>query len=92
MDRKDIKGLAAKKYNVETDNSKLQPHGSGIFFKQMIREALEKKLPLYKNKDILNKLSGMKLAEEVPPEIICAAINILAYIDSMDAIERMDSH
>jgi len=91
MNRNNISGLA-KTYNAETDFSGNKPHGSGLHYIQAIQKAIDENIPLYKNKDILEKISGTRFLEEIPDDLIGASREILAYLNSMDAKERKDSH
>ena len=56
-----------------------------MHFKYLIQDAIDKNVPLYKNREILKKLSGKNYIEDIPDGVIRATKEILAYIKGTDA-------
>jgi flagellar biosynthesis protein len=80
-----INKAVAIKYSDDKNNPKSAiARGSGSFAEKMIIEAVEKGIPIYKDEDLLNKLTNLDFLKDVPEDLYNVAADVMEFVYKMD--------
>lgn len=76
-----IKRVAALQYDPETDNAPhLTAYGQGELAEKILEIALENKIAIHRDQDLIEILSTLELGSEIPEEIFELVAEILAFV------------
>lgn len=67
---------------------KILATGKGHVAEKIIREARESNVPIHYDARLANTLSKLDFDEYIPPELYEAVIQVLMYVDKVDAVRE----
>ncbi len=67
---------------------KILATGKGHVAEKIIREARESNVPIHYDARLANTLSKLDFDEYIPPELYEAVIEVLMYVDKVDAVRE----
>lgn len=84
-DELDVKRAVALRYRQDQDHApKIIAIGRGEIARRIIKEAMERGIPLYEDPELVNLLSKLPLGSEIPPELYRAVAEVLVFIYQLD--------
>ncbi|SHJ05301.1 EscU/YscU/HrcU family type III secretion system export apparatus switch protein [Lutispora thermophila] len=87
-----VKKAAALSYNSEKDVApKIVASGRGLIAENIIKAAIENKVPVFQNSDLVDSLLNFQLGSEIPPELYVVVAEVLAFISYIDKVKG-DKH
>lgn len=89
MNEKDFKDLTAVAVAYEPGEKapKILATGKGEVAERIIEKAKENDVPLYKDNQLADTLSRLKIGDAIPPELYEVVAEILVFVDDMDRLK-----
>ena len=89
MDKEILKKKAvALKYDIEDVAPKVVGKGQGYVAEKILDRAVENKIPVYKDKQLVSDLMGINLGDNIPPELYEVVASVLVFISDLDKMEE----
>ncbi len=85
MDRDKRKKAAALKYDAEIGSApRVTAKGQGTVAENIIEMAEKHNVPVHKDSDLVEVLSGLDMEEEIPQDVYLAVAELLAFVYSIN--------
>lgn len=86
MNKKEIKKVAAIKYDVSDAAPKLVAKGAGIVADKILEKAEEHDIPTYQDAELVETLSKLEMGDFIPPELYQVVAEIMVFVTDLDKL------
>ncbi len=78
----------ALSYEPEAGAPKVIASGKGYLADRIIQRAKETDIPVHRDEQLADRLSGLEIGAMIPPELYDVVAEILVFVDRMDRIKE----
>ncbi len=85
MDKNNKNKAVALKYSKDDISPKVIAKGQGVVAKNILQKAIDENITIYEDKDLVDKLIGLDIDEQIPEELYEVVAEIIFYVYSLDS-------
>lgn len=90
-DESRIKKAAALSYEKGDIAPKITAAGKGIVAENIIQAAEKNKIPIFKNRNLVDSLLGFDLGSNIPSELYSVVAEVLAFVSYIDKVRSEEN-